>query len=244
MFSGGWVKLYRCLMEKPIWTNSTPEQKVVLITLLAMANHKGKEWEWKGEKFKCESGQFVTSLDNIVKNCGKGITTQNVRSALKRFEKLDFLTNESTKTGRLVTIVNWGLYQEGEEETNKDNNKEVTKSQQRGNKELTPNKNDKKEKKEKNNIYTDDFEECWTYYRSKVGKMGNKKEGFKKFKESIEIYTVDDIKKAVDKYSKVSKGTEEKYIKTATYFFDSGYIDQYITYEQPKVKKMTRREDF
>lgn len=27
----GWIKVYRDLLDKPIWTGSTPEQKIVLI---------------------------------------------------------------------------------------------------------------------------------------------------------------------------------------------------------------------
>ena len=124
--SEGWIKLHRCLFEKAIWQNSTPEQKVILITLLGMANHKGKEWEWKGKQFKAEPGMLVTSLDSICTRCGKGISVQNVRSALNKFEKYEFLTQEVTKTGRLINIVNWGVYQGGLEEGNKDTNKEVT----------------------------------------------------------------------------------------------------------------------
>jgi hypothetical protein len=45
----GWIKLHRELLEKPIWTAATPEQKVLLITLLMMANHGEKQWEWKGK---------------------------------------------------------------------------------------------------------------------------------------------------------------------------------------------------
>lgn len=152
--SEGWFKVHRCLFEKAIWQQSTPEQKVILITLLGMANHKGKEWEWKGKQFKAEPGMLVTSLESITARCGKGISIQNVRSALTKFKKYEFLTEEVTKTGRLITILNWGLYQGGECATNKginnqvtnsqqSTNKEVTNSQQTGNKELTPNKNDK-----------------------------------------------------------------------------------------------------
>jgi len=140
----GWIKLHRELIDKPIWLRSTPEQKSILITLLLMANHQENEWEWQGIKFKVKPGQFVTSLEHIAEKSGKGVTVQNVRSSLKKFQdKYQFLTNESTKTGRLITICNWGDYQAKEEETNKDTNNELTKNQQRGNKELTPNKNDK-----------------------------------------------------------------------------------------------------
>lgn len=102
-----------------------------------MANFKENDWEWNGNKFSVKEGQFVTSLDSIVSKCGKGITIQNVRTALLRFEKLGFLTNKSTKTGRLISIVNWEFYQHDVEQYSKDSNKDLTKSQQRANKELT-----------------------------------------------------------------------------------------------------------
>lgn len=144
----GYLKLHRELYHKPIWKQSTPEQKVVLMTLLAMAWFKPNEWEWKGKKFKTVPGQFITSLDSIVIDCGKGISIQNVRSSLKRFEKLEFLTNESTKTGRLITIANWSVYQPKEDNPTKLS----TKTQQRGNKEVTPKEEGNKERMKE---YTD-----------------------------------------------------------------------------------------
>lgn len=155
----GWFKFHRCLFKKAIWQSSTPEQKVILITLLGMANHEGKEWEWKGKQFKANAGQFVTSLDSIVKKCGKGISKQNVRSAIDKFKKYEFLTQEVTKTGRLITIVNWELYQSKDLETNILTNKEVTKRSQSTNKEVTPNKNDKNYKNDKKYIYIKEFTE-------------------------------------------------------------------------------------
>lgn len=131
--SEGYIGLYRCLLDKPIWQRSTPEQKTILITLLLLANHEENEWEWMGQKFKVFPGQFVTSLESITKACGKGISIQNVRSALERFEKLEFLTSGSTKCGRLVTILKWHTYQTELRKGNKDTNKEVTKRSQRGN---------------------------------------------------------------------------------------------------------------
>ena len=148
----GYVGLFRCILEKPIWKNSTPEQKTILITLLLMVNHHEAQWEWKGEKFKVMPGQKITSLEKIVEAAGKGISIQNVRSALTKLEKLEFLTNESTKTGRLITIVNWALYQVDLTKANKGTNKEVTNDQQRGNKEVTPNKKDIKVIKDKLSI--------------------------------------------------------------------------------------------
>lgn len=146
----GWVKLYRQLLDKPIWLNSRAEHQVVLITLLLMANHVPNEWEWHGRKYVVQAGQMITSLAQIAQKSGKNITTQNVRTALLRFEKLGFLTNESTKQSRLITIVNWGLFQSSDGQANKATNNQLTNDQQRTNKGLTTNKNDKNKENDKN----------------------------------------------------------------------------------------------
>lgn len=145
MTDGGWLKLYRVLIQKPIWKQSTPEQKAILITILCIVNHEEQEWEWQGRKYICKPGQVITSLEKIRQACGKGISIQNVRTALARFEKLGFLTNESTKEARLITVQNWELYQSTK------NNQQS--NQQTGNKGLTTNKNDKNDKNNKNNIF-------------------------------------------------------------------------------------------
>lgn len=168
----GWIKLYRCLLDKAIWQCSTPQQKVILITLLLMANHEENEWEWQGKKFKCRPGQLITSLDSIARECGKNISIQNVRTALEKFKKYDFLTYESTKTGRLINIVNWGLYQTDKEVINKAANKELTKHQQSTNKDLTTNKNDKNDK---NNYMSDSNEYRLAVYLFNYIKKNNPK---------------------------------------------------------------------
>lgn len=151
MADNGWIKLHRKLMDKAIWQCSTSEQKVILITLLMMANHEEKEWEWRGEKYAVKPGEFITSLNSIKEIAGKGITIQKIRTAIERFEKYEFLTSKSTNRNRLITIVNWELYQSNEKEITS----KITSNQQAGNKQVTTNKNDKNDKNDKKNIYKD-----------------------------------------------------------------------------------------
>lgn len=153
---GGWIVLHRKLLDKPIWFESTAEQKVILITLLLMANHAEKEWEWQGKKYVAKPGQFVTSLSKIAEVCGEGISFQNVRTALKRFEKYGFLTNESTNKNRLITINNWAFYQNNPNDTNRQPNKQLTSNQQATNKQLTTNNNDKQINNVTNNVVVDE----------------------------------------------------------------------------------------
>ncbi|ECL7864903.1 DnaD domain-containing protein [Listeria monocytogenes] len=161
----GWIKLHRDLKEKPIWKSSTPEQKTILVTLLMMANHKENEWEWRGKPFKAKPGEFVTSIKSITEECGKGISSQNVRTALKRFENYGFLTKESTKVSTLINVVNWGVYQELENKTNTVTNKQLTNDSQTANKQLTTNKNvrTKECNKDNNNINNSNlnFKDFW-----------------------------------------------------------------------------------
>ncbi|EJO7373896.1 DnaD domain-containing protein [Listeria monocytogenes] len=160
--SHGWVKLHRDLKEKPIWRSSTPEQKTILVTLLMMANHKENEWEWMGKPFKAKPGEFVTSIKSITAECGKGISSQNVRTALKRFENYGFLTKESTKVNTLINIVNWGVYQESENKPNTLANNQLTNNSQTANKQLTTNKNVRtKECKNNNNNSDLNFKDFW-----------------------------------------------------------------------------------
>lgn len=186
-----------------------------------MANFKENDWEWNGNKFSVKEGQFVTSLDSIVSKCGKGITIRNVRTALVRFEKLGFLTNKSTKMGRLITIVNWGFYQHSIEQYDKDIDKELTNDWQTTDKRLTPNKESNKDKKEKKNKYAQQVERLWSMYPNKKGKA----QAIKQLPKLIDKYGYEVIERCVVAYSNECKGKDSKYIKHGSTFFNSGYMD-------------------
>lgn len=152
--NNGFFKIYRELWDKPIWKQSTPIQKTVLLTLLSMVNFASAEWEWQGQKFSVQPGQTITSLQHIAERCGKGVNAGNVRGALDRFVKLGFLANESTKTGRLLTVVNWRTYQYLDDERCAADCKDLTKAMQSDCKGSASNKKNKKEEKDKkNNFY-------------------------------------------------------------------------------------------
>jgi len=184
---GGWIKLYRELLDKPIWKLSTKEQKVILITLLLMASHRVNEWEWACQKFEVKPGQFVTSLKSIKKEIGNDISIQNIRTALVRFEKLEFLTNQSTKHGRLISIINWDSYQDIKNMPNIPPNKALTKHQQSTNtyQECKNVKNERKEKK-KCAKFNSHFELFWNAFADKRGKKPAYEKAWKKIPDMTE----------------------------------------------------------
>lgn len=234
MASQGWISVHRKLIQKPIWLNSTPEQKTILITLLLMANHEEREWEWKGQKYTVQPGQMITSLNSIVEKCGKGITTQNVRTALVRFEKLNFLTNESTKQNRLITIVNYTKYQGVENEPNKGPNNQLTNDQQRPNNQLTTNNND--------NNDNNDNKEIEIYILNILEQTINKKISQSSVKKLIKNYGADNVKLLAEKISEstwlkenIKKGNIN-IDRMSKKFFNLILEDKYKDYEKKEVE--------
>lgn len=124
-----------------MYKDCNAKQRDILINLLMSVNHKSNKWVFKGQEYEVGKGQIITSLDSIAKMCAKDVSVQNVRTALEKFQKYGFLTNESTNKNRLITVVNWELYQGGEE--NQQTNQQAT------NKQLTTNKNDKNNENKK-----------------------------------------------------------------------------------------------
>lgn len=204
----GYIRLYRDLLDKAIWKCSTPEQKVILITLLTMANHAPAEWEWNGHKFEVQPGQFITSLDGIAKKSGKGVSIQNIRTALDKFKKYGFLTYQSTKTGRLITIENWGFYQS--------DHKNQQGNQQSTNKALTTNNNNKNDN---TNNYVQESEDLWKLYPQKTAK----KDSMKKIPKLIEKHGFETMAKCIERY-KDSKPDWQAWMMGST-FFNGRFMD-------------------
>jgi hypothetical protein len=214
----GYFKIWRELFDKPIWLNSTPEQKTVLISIIKMANWKENSWEWNKKTYHCKAGEFITSYSKICETCGKGVTHQNVRTALKRFQNLEFLTYQTTVGeygGIKVIITNWDKYQD---ETNTSTNTSLTHHQHISNTSLTTIEEVKKVRnkevvvigkqpqqkkfippsveevrefcKERNNGI--DAERFWHYYNSKGWKVG--KETMKKWQSAVITWEKQDAK--------------------------------------------------
>lgn len=246
----GFIALHRKLLDSSIWQVTTVEQKVILITLLLMANHSEKKWYWQGEEFICQPGQFITSLPNIVKACGNGLTVQNVRTALKKFENMNFLTDQSTKTGRLITIVNWQVYQGKREVDNRQPNSQLTDGQQtlnrQPNSQLTSNNNDNNitminndnnnnnahaREQTKNRLEVNEkekgFELFWELYPSKRKKPVARIAWMNMPVHSEEQYAL--INAAVERYKKTNQWQEEngRYIPDPdTFLQDERWTDE------------------
>lgn len=144
---GGWIKLYRCILSNPIFMTLTPVQVKILLFILIRASYEEKSWRYYGNLISIGKNQLITGLDSLVNKCGKGVTKQKVRTALKKFVDSGLIIDNSSNAGRLITVKYENIYLRTESEDNIG----LTSKQQSPNIHATPIKNIKNNKNNKNN---------------------------------------------------------------------------------------------
>ena len=123
----GYIRLWRSLADSPVWTCSTANQKVVLITILLHVRWDSIRWDVLGKEFTIGPGEMFTSIRKLADLAG--VTQQIVRTALERFEVTGFLTRKITHQGMLISVVNWGKYQGSMSNDNTLDNTQITQRQ-------------------------------------------------------------------------------------------------------------------
>ena len=123
----GYIRLWRSLADSPVWTCSTANQKVVLITILLHVRWDSIRWDVLGKEFTIGPGEMFTSIRKLADMAG--VTQQIVRTALERFEMTGFLTRKVTHRGMLISVVNWGKYQGSMSNGNTVDNTQITQRQ-------------------------------------------------------------------------------------------------------------------
>lgn len=134
MAEQGWVKLHRKFINWE-WYDE-PTVKSVFIDLILNANHQATAWHGH----EIEKGSFVTSVADIAAR--NGLTTQQVRSALKKLEKTGEISKKATNKNTLIIVLGYAKYQDLIDTEQQTNNKQTTNS--------LYNKNEKNEKNEEN----------------------------------------------------------------------------------------------
>ena len=136
----GYVKLWRKLLDSPIFTNHN--LLVFWIWCLLKASHKEANIMVGYQSITLQPGQFVFGLYASSKETKLSI--QKIRTCLLILKKLENITINTTNKYSIISIVNWRDYQE-------DITSNLTNSQQTNNKQITTNKNVKNDKNIKEN---------------------------------------------------------------------------------------------
>jgi hypothetical protein len=125
MNENGWIKIHRSMLDKGWFVDSHAVH--LWIYLLMKAVHKPKEHLWNGQIIMLQPGQFITGRIKVSQETG--IQESKVERLLTLFTQLGQIEQQTTSTSRLISILNYDKYQEGEQRVN---NKRTT-AEQRAN---------------------------------------------------------------------------------------------------------------
>ena len=146
-----YIKLHRKILNWEWYS----DQNTFCLFLHLLLTARFDDGRWKGIPIK--AGQLITSLSSLSK--ATGLSIKSVRTSLNHLKASGEVTDEATNRYRLITVINWALYQSNEDEAaSQTASKEATKGQasgkQRASKGQQRNngKNDKKERMEEYNV--------------------------------------------------------------------------------------------
>ena len=119
----GWITLHRKLLENPI--SCKADYLSVWVHLLLMASHEETSFIWNNKKQILRKGQLLTGRKKLSKQTG--VTESQIYKILKYLEMEQQIEQQKTTKFTVITIKNWGRYQD---KNNKSNNRVTTTQQQ------------------------------------------------------------------------------------------------------------------
>jgi DNA-binding transcriptional regulator YhcF (GntR family) len=110
----GWIKIHRKMLDWE-WYD---EKNVLILFIHILLKANFRENIWKGHSIK--RGEFITSYGNLASETGLSI--QQVRTALDKLKSTNEITVKTTNKFTVITIEKYTLYQDGDQENNKQRN--------------------------------------------------------------------------------------------------------------------------
>lgn len=123
----GWVSFYRKLLDNPTICKDS-DYFAVWGYLLLNATHDALKILFKGEEKIIKPGQLITGRKKIAEKFN--ISESKVQRILKTFENEHQIEQEKSNKNRLITIVNWNMYQTSEQQNKQPMNNNRTTTEQ------------------------------------------------------------------------------------------------------------------
>ena len=202
----GWIKIHRQIQNCLIWDDKPFNMASAWIDLLLLANHEDKETIFDKKPILVKRGQRITSVRELSARWGWG--KDKTLRFLRLLESEKMIVKESDSRRTLLTIVNYGIYQDCENEnetvirtltgqsqaTNKndknDKNNNIRSNSDDLNETEKPKEKKPKLTEEENEELVKNFEIIYNSYPKKVGKAS----GFKVYKQWLNGRNIDGTK--------------------------------------------------
>jgi len=215
----GWVRVWRKVLDNPLWTERPFSKGQAWVDLILLANHKDKQLLLGNTVVIIQRGQLHTSELNLSKRWGW--SRKKTRAFLSLLDNQKMATSKGTTKGTTVTIENYSDYQDcgTAQDTTEDtaqehqkNIKRTTKGTQTIKKECNNEKNERKENKDISRFAPPTTEEVSAYCLERKNHVDA--ERFHDFYESkgwlVGKTKMKDWKAAVRTWEKNDTGKAEK----------------------------------
>jgi hypothetical protein len=115
----GWVKLFRRILDSPVFTSLPAGDLKVFIACLTQANIRARQWYNGAGEEEIARGSFVTSQPKLAQTTR--LSRKQVRGALDRLQKIGSIrAKERAKRYTVIEVVNFEIYQDGHETPGQD----------------------------------------------------------------------------------------------------------------------------
>lgn len=192
--NNGYIKLHRKILDNPVVMKST-DHLAVWMYLLLNATHKEYDAIIECERITLQPGQLITGRKVISKQLK--INESKIQRILKTFKIEQQIEQQTNPRCRLISILNWGEYQQSEQVI-----------EQQVNNKRTLNKNVKNIK----NIYIHQFEEFWDLYDKKLSRP----KAESAYRSAMKKTDHDTIMSALKEQKKLWAGRDKAYVKHPT----------------------------
>jgi len=223
---GGYILLARKILENASWNALNEAGKIVMLTLLTLANHKDRKWynPLTKQEILIKRGQCIIGRKSLAEKSRVG--QRSVRTALYLLKTTNFLTIQATSRFSIVSITNYEFYQNPKNYTDQvsDQQTDQPPTSHRPAADQPPTtlnelKNGNNEKNEKRTVKQPlfSFEEIYFKYPKRVGR----KEAGQHFKANVKTeQDWQDIQTALKNYL-ASKRVAKGFIQNASTWFNN-----------------------
>lgn len=193
--AGGYIKLYRSLLDNPIITK--PDYFVIWIYILLKASHKEHYQLVGNQRIHLIPGQFPTGRKKISKDLG--ISENKIYRALNYFENEHQIKQQKNNKFTVITILNWHKYQGNGTTNEQQNEQQIDNKSTTNRQQIDTNKNDKNVKNEKNNIYS--ILKFWN--EKKITVHEGKDDMLNQISIGIKKFGIEKIELAINRYKQI-----------------------------------------
>lgn len=163
----GYIKLYRKLMDSPVWSDSNYLK--LWMYCLMKATHKKREIIVGNQVITLEPGQFITGRNSLTEDLNKGVKPKQQLNQstwwryLNNLDTWQMLNIKKTNKYSVISILKWDEYQDTEHQMN---NKRTSDEHQMNTNKNVKNVNNVKELCSSNS--DPEFSDCMKFYQDNL----------------------------------------------------------------------------